>query len=546
MKKNFFVSTLLLLSLAAALIFCLSACREPEAPPTPPTTGEGECPGCQTMLHSAYVAPTCKSTGRSEYWECETCRSARVDYKGILLDGTLEELNDYMVLPVIPHERTFAVTETAHSLTQYRCGCPWDGEEQPGEAHTLDAHGRCEICSYQEGSPEVTYQINAETGEAVAVGFSTNMLPEELRFASHYQGYEVTVIELCGDTEEEWFYNVSEGKIPTWRENSVKTLVIPYTVKTIRDRSFYYFKELENVVFAPNARLELLGFRCFFGCKALTSVMLPEGLVAIDSRAFEYCTALTNIRIPEGVKFMGSALFAKCKSLGTVALPARFYETGKGVLSDCTGLQAATVPDGIKYLAPNLFSGCSKLRSVRLPKGLEMISDGAFRGCEALCEVNFPTDLRIIGHAAFSNTGLETLNLPKQLTQIGSSAFSFCDNLYSVVWPANISRLEANVFRSCNELRYVHLPEGVVSIGEKAFSGCDALQEITMPKSVCRIEANAFYGCHNLKAVRFSGTVGWRFVNEVDSVKVAVGAVGRNATYLTGQYREYALVKQSD
>ena len=144
MKKKFFVSTLLLLSLAAALIFSLSACREPEAPPTEEETLMTcyECADKPVMKHYPYVAPTCKSTGRSEYWECETCRSARVDYKGILLDGTLEELNDYMVLPVIPHERTFAVTETAHSLTQYRCGCPWDGEEQPGEAHTLDAHGR--------------------------------------------------------------------------------------------------------------------------------------------------------------------------------------------------------------------------------------------------------------------------------------------------------------------------------------------------------------------------------------------------------------------
>ena len=140
MKKKFFVSTLLLLSLAAALIFLLSACREPEAPPTEEETLMTcyECADEPVMKHYPYVAPTCKSTGRSEYWECEVCNAAYIKYRDQALFAHVTELADYVVLPALPHAPDFAVTETTHSMTQYRCGCPLEGERIEG-AHQMDA-----------------------------------------------------------------------------------------------------------------------------------------------------------------------------------------------------------------------------------------------------------------------------------------------------------------------------------------------------------------------------------------------------------------------
>lgn len=65
---------------------------------------------------------------------------------------------------------------------------------------------------------------------------------------------------------------------------TIKTVVIPDTVKYIDDESFY-------------------------GCTALESVMFGNGVEEIGDYAFENCTSLSKVYIPVSVKKIGAEAF---------------------------------------------------------------------------------------------------------------------------------------------------------------------------------------------------------------------------------------------
>lgn len=65
--------------------------------------------------------------------------------------------------------------------------------------------------------------------------------------------------------------------------------------------------------------------------------------------------------------------------------------------------------------------------------------------------------------------------------------------------PNTISRIAANAFLNCSELKSIVIPNSITSIGDKAFSGCTGLKSITLPESVCQVGSHIFENCKNIK-----------------------------------------------
>lgn len=56
----------------------------------------------------------------------------------------------------------------------------------------------------------------------------------------------------------------------------------------------------------------------FYGCKALTSVILSDGVTSVGSNAFYGCKALTSVILSDDVTFIGSNAFGDCGGLAAV------------------------------------------------------------------------------------------------------------------------------------------------------------------------------------------------------------------------------------
>lgn len=78
---------------------------------------------------------------------------------------------------------------------------------------------------------------------------------------------------------------------------------------------------------------------CFADCDGLTTVILPEGLLAISWCAFENCDDLRGIFIPETVQVIDEYAFAGCASLEAVSVPASVTYLSPGAFYDCGALE---------------------------------------------------------------------------------------------------------------------------------------------------------------------------------------------------------------
>jgi len=523
MKKKLFGSMLLLLSLAAALIFCLSACREPEYP---------VCAWCQATApetHYPYVAPTCTQEGRLEHWLCTACGNGRVrvedKIRWLRKDNSVKIYPDGsdlcydarydLELQILPHEKIFDVTETEHSLISYQCGCPLEGEPIVGE-HVLDENGYCAICCYQQGTPGILYELEPYRPYAYVVGFEEGFSSSVVKIASHYKGCEV--IEIGP--------RAGKSLPPT----QVEMLVIPHTVETICHDAFSGFTELKHVSFAPNSSLIVLEARSFAGCTALTAIQIPAnarylsneywdrsgggccvdgvidespfiGCTALKEISFEAgsrlkelslngCTALRSVTVPESVERVS---FTDCAALESIAIPANVNELRKNCFSGCSALSSITLSEGLKSIDKRVFANCTALTAISIPDSVKSIGKEAFYNCTALTAIFIPDSVESIGKEAFCNcTALRTLRMPPMLFEKAQSILVNCTALEEVTVPEGTRRITGNLFSGCVNLKHIRLPEGLESIGAYAFQGCTSLAEVNWPQTLTTIGQYAF------------------------------------------------------
>lgn len=91
--------------------------------------------------------------------------------------------------------------------------------------------------------------------------------------------------------------------------------------------------------------------------------------------------------------------------------------------------------------------------------------------------------------------------IPTNVTSIQSNAFRDCNNLTSIVIPNNVASIGSSAFSGCSSLTNITIPNGVTSIGNYAFCGCTNIVSLNIPSSVKTIGASAFENCSGLTAI---------------------------------------------
>ena len=164
----------------------------------------------------------------------------------------------------------------------------------------------------------------------------------------------------------------------------------------------------------------------FEGCRSLTSVTIPEGVMRIGDEAFANCESLTSVTIPNSVTLICDLVFLNCYSLTDirVAEDNANYSSRDGVLFDKAQTTLLCCPAG--------------KQSYEIPKGVKEIGYGAFVSCKSLTSMTIPAGVEYIGHYAFEDCeSLTSVTIPAGVTRIGNEAFGGCESLTSATIPAN-------------------------------------------------------------------------------------------------------------
>lgn len=169
-----------------------------------------------------------------------------------------------------------------------------------------------------------------------------------------------------------------------------------------------------------------------WGLANLQSVALPQSVKCIDDYAF-YTSGLQSVTVPANVKRLGVSSFWGCEALESVTLAEGLQEIGNYAFSRCTNLKSIVVPNSVQTLGDEAFWGCSSLQSATIGDGVTYIGNYTFSRCENLASVELGKNISALGQEVFwSCSSLGSITLPERLTEIGQWCFEKCTSLRDV------------------------------------------------------------------------------------------------------------------
>ena len=302
----------------------------------------------------------------------------------------------------------------------------------------------------------------------------------------------------------------------------------------------------------------------FTSYTAMTSIIMPSGVMNIGNYAFFNCSNLISVTILDGVTSIGNFAFSGCGNLASVyyggmgsaqwatvsvgsnnaplaaanryyyaeTVPAildthwRFVDGVPAVWESTPGLAFTLINNNTAYsvsrgnvsvaevvipathagrpvtmIANSGFSGYTIMTSVTIPDSVTSIEQGAFRGCSGLTNMTIP----FVGQNLNGDTNTH-FGWIFGASRYWNQSESIPVSLRTVIITGG-DNIGDYAFSGCSDLTSVTIPGSVTSIGFSAFWTCSGLTSVTIPGSVTSIGSSAFGHCSSLTSVTIGNGV---------------------------------------
>ena len=314
--------------------------------------------------------------------------------------------------------------------------------------------------------------------------------------------------------EEESIYTIDNGLILYFNENnsytimgcqrSVQNLFIPEIINdlpcTISNYAFAGNSQLLSVDFAPNITTIPTG--CFWGCKGLKEITIPEQIVTIGNYAFSY---LYNLE----------TLYVKAKAYIKSASGLFSYA---GMLSEnlkCIVKQGTTALSGLFYNGNTVY--LKELHFEDL-SSCQTFSNNCFANCASDLKI-YINDLANWITISFSNGQSNPLYSSNSTLYVNGEKFT------EFTWPHNNTTIKPYVFYNCSQLTKLTLGDDVESIGAYSFYQNSNLAQVSIGANVTTLGNYAFAECRKLTLCEYSA----KNINSTNSYCFAYA--GANVTF---------------
>ncbi len=300
---------------------------------------------------------------------------------------------------------------------------------------------------------------------------------------------------------------------------------------------FAYKTSIRSVTIGP--KVTVLYNHLFNSCTGITSLVMPEGLLSINTYALANCTGLTDLVFPGTLTTLGDYSVSGCSGLVSVKFndgdaelvvgvgafyndiniqelffPGRLIELGSSAVSKCTSLSNVRFNDGESLLTIGSYGFAdSPLVSLYIGRTITYNESGdytPFKNKASLTSVTFSKSgtVRLIhDNLLWGVSGVVTLDLPESVETIGPSAFREMTKLESVNLPLQLPIVNKYLCYNNVSLQSISIPDKVTVIDESAFAECSALQQVKIGNSVATINDNAFENCSTLPVLEIPANV---------------------------------------
>ena len=253
-------------------------------------------------------------------------------------------------------------------------------------------------------------------------------------------------------------------------------------------------KSLQGEYVAPRTVKKIYS-HAFDGCKGITSIVLPDGLVEIGGFAFSGCIGLVSLNIPWSVCNMGDASMRDVpfESICIDSANPVYCKEGRFICRkvDDTHVEVVgadrnyegslVLPDDVVGIGEYGFADCGKLINVHVGSWVSEIAGCAFYECERLRSVKIDSTVELGADAFCSCGGLEFASIRSSV--IGFAAFYGCGRLSEIVIASTVEEIDFWAFEGCNGLHTVYVDKGDVERVKSLYAWSEDVQfvEINLP-----------------------------------------------------------------
>jgi len=261
----------------------------------------------------------------------------------------------------------------------------------------------CSGCSAKENE-DFTFLFNSSLDGYVLTGGTPNEYGELIIPKRHRRRYVVSV-----------------GSGAFFLNDTIVSVFIPNSIRSIGHSSFREMLNLKEVIFEENSSLSFVDSNAFRE-SSISKINLPNSLQRIESSAF-YSTNLTSVRLPDDLVSVSNDTFARSK-IEEIIIPTNLaglwgrssYLLSYSLLFYANPLKRIIIEDGNVYHR-------NDGNNLIINNGLETISYVLLSGTLNSQEV-IPDFITHIAAGAFRSFPTETIRIPDSIVFIGSQAIN--------------------------------------------------------------------------------------------------------------------------
>lgn len=233
-------------------------------------------------------------------------------------------------------------------------------------------------------SSVVKYTPNHEYAEAGDYVITLTVVDGEASlYGSSTMGYGASILR---QTSESDYRNIAYS-------SAVKRVEVGEKIY-LKSSAFAFCYSLKNVVIPDT--VTSIGDNTFFNCHSIQNITIPDTVTSIGNDAFKNCYSLESVVIPDGVSSISGYLFSVCSGLKNVVMPKSVTSIGSYAFSNCYSLSSVTIPNSVTSIGGNAFNSCYSMRYYDFSSFISvptLSNKNAFTGIPADCEILIPAAL---------------------------------------------------------------------------------------------------------------------------------------------------------